>query len=61
MIVTSGDLLLAIVNDVLDYAKLETENVAIDTKRSSLQDALCTVVQSIEMKSNCTQLVRPLF
>lgn len=61
MIVTSGALLMAIVNDVLDYSKLGTDNVVIDTKRNSLQELLCTVVQSIEMKSQCTQSVKPFF
>jgi signal transduction histidine kinase/CheY-like chemotaxis protein len=61
MIITSGDLLLAIVNDVLDYAKLETENVEIDIKRSNLQDTLSSVIHSIEMKAHSTQLVKPLF
>ena len=51
MIVTSGDLLLTVVNDVLDYSKLESGNVDIDIKKSSLQAALDAVVHSIAQKS----------
>jgi signal transduction histidine kinase len=51
MIVTSGDLLLTVVNDVLDYSKLESGNVDIDIKRSNLQAALDAVVHSIAQKS----------
>ena len=41
MIVTSGDLLLSVVNDVLDYSK----------PKSSLQNTLSSVLHSIEMKA----------
>lgn len=51
MIVTSGDLLLTVVNDVLDYSKLESGNVVIDIKNSNLQAALDAVVHSIAQKS----------
>ena len=33
MIVSSGDLLLAIINDVLDYSKYESENVNVNVQR----------------------------
>jgi signal transduction histidine kinase/CheY-like chemotaxis protein len=51
MIVTSGDLLLTVVNDVLDYSKLESGNVEIRIVRSNLQDTLSAVVQSIEARA----------
>ena len=51
MIVTSGDLLLTVVNDVLDFAKLESGKVDIDVKRCNLQDTLNAVVHSIESKA----------
>jgi signal transduction histidine kinase/CheY-like chemotaxis protein len=51
MIVTSGELLLTVVDDVLDYSKLESGNVDIDIKRSNLQAALDAVVHSIAQKS----------
>jgi len=50
MIVTSGELLLTIVNDVLDYSKLESGNVEISVKRSNLQDALSSTVHSMALK-----------
>lgn len=48
MINTSGELLLQVVNDVLDYSKLEAGKVAVEMEQSSLQDALNAVVRSIE-------------
>ena len=51
MIVTSGDLLLTVVNDVLDYSKLESGNVEINIKNCNLQDTMNAVVHSIESKS----------
>lgn len=59
MIITSGDLLLAVVNDVLDYSKLEIDNVEIDVKLSDMQDILSCIIQSIEMKSQSTQSIKP--
>jgi signal transduction histidine kinase/CheY-like chemotaxis protein len=52
MIVTSGDLLLTVVNDVLDYSKLESGNVDIDIKKSNFQAALDAVVHAIAQKSS---------
>jgi len=51
MIVASGDLLLTVVNDVLDYSKLESGNVDIEIRRCNLQDTFQSIVHSIELKS----------
>lgn len=51
MIVKSGELLATVVNDVLDYSKLESGNVEIDIQRSNLQETLHAVVHSISMKA----------
>ena len=51
MIGASGDLLLTVVNDVLDYSKLESGNYDIRFQKSSLQDTLHAVVQAIDYKS----------
>lgn len=51
MITTSGDLLLTVVNDVLDYSKLTTGNVEIQISRSSLQETLNATVQAIQTKA----------
>jgi signal transduction histidine kinase len=62
MIVTSGDLLLTVVNDILDYAKLESGNVEIVPTRTNLQYTLNAVVQSIETKALPKQLtIRTVF
>jgi signal transduction histidine kinase/CheY-like chemotaxis protein len=50
IIVSSGDLLRSIVDDVLDYAKLESGNVDLTVKANSLQDVLSFVVSSVEAK-----------
>lgn len=50
MIASSGELLLTIVNDVLDYSKLESGNVEIEVKESNLQDALSATVHSMNLK-----------
>lgn len=51
MMTTSGDLLLTVVNDVLDYSKLETGNVDIEISDTFLQDTINAVIQSIETKA----------
>ena len=56
MIVTSGDLLRAVVDDVLDYSKLETGNIDVKFSRSNLQQILSSVVHSIEMRGLATDV-----
>jgi signal transduction histidine kinase/CheY-like chemotaxis protein len=51
MIASSGDMLLTVVNDVLDYAKLESGNVEIQWQRRNLQETLNSVVYSLETKA----------
>ena len=51
MIIESGNLLAAIVNDVLDFAKLETGSFEINIHTNSLQDTLRSIVHSIETKA----------
>jgi signal transduction histidine kinase len=50
MIYTSGDLLKAVVDDVLDYAKLESGSFEVDIKEINLQHTLSSVVHSISQK-----------
>ncbi|KAG7352281.1 signal transduction histidine kinase [Nitzschia inconspicua] len=50
MIHTSGELLKAVVDDVLDYAKLESGAFLVDIKPTKLQDTLDSVVHSISQK-----------
>eukprot|EP00977_Amphora_coffeiformis_P027764 scaffold34639_cov206-Amphora_coffeaeformis.AAC.12 len=56
MIVASGDLLRAVVDDVLDYSKLTTGNVDVDVKRCNLQQTLGSVVHSVEMRGLATDV-----
>ena len=48
MIVNSGELLLRVVNDVLDFTKLEAGKIVVELQQCSLQDSLSAVVRSIE-------------
>ena len=50
LIATSGELLLMIVNDVLDYSKLESGNAEIVVCRSNLADALSSAVHLMNVK-----------
>jgi len=50
MINTSGELLRAVVDDVLDYAKLESGSFEVDIKSTKLQDTLDSVLYSISQK-----------
>jgi two-component system, sensor histidine kinase and response regulator len=62
MIIASGDLLLAIVNDVLDFAKLETDNVELNVMPSDLQEMLQSILYSIEMTAkNRGQSIKATF
>lgn len=56
MIVTSGELLCAVVNDILDFSKLESGNVLIEIRPVSLQDTLDSVVNSIEHKAQSKRI-----
>jgi signal transduction histidine kinase/CheY-like chemotaxis protein len=56
MIVSSGDLLLTVVNDVLDYSKLKSGNVDIEIRKSNLQETLNSCVHSIETRALDKQL-----
>ena len=51
MMVMSGDLLMAVVNDCLDYSKLESGNVDIDISRTNLQEMLDSVVWPMQTKA----------
>ena len=48
MIYASGELLRFIVDDVLDYTKLNSNSYKMEMRRESLQETLSTVVRSIE-------------
>ena len=50
MINTSGELLSAVVDDVLDYAKLESGSFEVDIGLTKLQDTLDSVLYSITQK-----------
>ncbi|KAL3914890.1 MAG: hypothetical protein SGILL_005899, partial [Bacillariaceae sp.] len=54
MITASGDLLLAVVDDVLDYSKLSTGNVEIESAPMNIRKAVRTVVESIRIKAAST-------
>ena len=55
-IVSSGDLLLSIVNDVLDYSKLETGNVDIEINPTNLKELVDVVVRTMTNKAQSTSL-----
>jgi signal transduction histidine kinase/CheY-like chemotaxis protein len=61
MIARSGDLLMAIINDVLDYSKLETDNVIVDIRKNNLQELLDFVLQSMASKAQGTQSIASCF
>lgn len=50
-ITNSGDLLLAVVDDVLDYSKLASGNVEIDVSPTSLRRLLQPMLESIKLKT----------
>lgn len=51
LITSSSDLLLAVVNDVLDYSKLESGKMDVQTKSESLQLILDSTVFAMEAKA----------
>jgi signal transduction histidine kinase/CheY-like chemotaxis protein len=57
MINNSGDLLCTVVNDVLDYSRLESGNVEVNIRRTNLRETMATVVTSIEIKGRERNLV----
>jgi signal transduction histidine kinase/ActR/RegA family two-component response regulator len=57
MINNSGELLCCVVNDVLDYSRLESGNVEISIQRTNLRETIDTVVKSIEIKGGERNLV----
>lgn len=61
MIATSGDLLLSVVNDVLDYSKLESGNFEMTVTKSNLQTTLSNVFHSIDMKKKSSQKIRAFY
>ena len=56
MIVSSSDLLLAVVNDVLDWSKLETGSYNVLMRESNLQEVLDSTVRSIQMQAHAKQV-----
>jgi two-component system, sensor histidine kinase and response regulator len=51
MINSSGELLLTVVNDVLDYAKYEAGKIDFDIIRTNLQETLDSIVRPISTKA----------
>lgn len=56
MITNSGDLLLAVVDDVLDYSKLASGNVEIEITPTNLRKTLRPMTESIRLKTLTTGL-----
>ncbi len=56
MILSSSDLLLAVVNDVLDWTKLETGSYNVLVRECNLQQALDSTVRSIQMQAQAKQI-----
>ncbi|KAL3921320.1 MAG: hypothetical protein SGILL_002808 [Bacillariaceae sp.] len=60
MITASGDLLLAVVDDVLDYSKLSTGNVEIEMAPMDIRKIVRTVVESVRIKAASVSKENPL-
>lgn len=56
VILSSSDLLLAVVNDVLDWSKLETGSYKVLVRESNLQQVLDSTVRSIQMQAQTKQI-----
>ena len=56
MIISSGDLLRGVVDDVLDYSKLESGKVELVVEDTNLRQTCSTVVKSIQLKGRCKNL-----
>lgn len=52
MINSSGELLLNVVNDVLDYAKYEAGKIEFDITRTNLQDTLESILRPVSSKAH---------
>lgn len=51
LITSSSDLLLAVINDVLDYSKLASGKMEVETRQESLQVILDSVIYAMEAKA----------
>lgn len=56
MIVSSSDLLLAVVNDVLDWSKLETGIYNVLVRDCNLQQVLDSTIRSIQMQAQAKKI-----
>ena len=56
LIVSNGELLMAVVNDVLDYSKLESGNVDIRIQLCDLEALLKAAVRNVETESESTSV-----
>lgn len=56
LIVSSSDLLATVVNDVLDYSKLETGHVDINVQKCRLQDTLNSILHGFRSKAEAKNI-----
>lgn len=56
MIVSSGELLCTVVYDILDYSRLLSGNVAVEIRRTNVQETLNAVVKTVEHKAHLQQI-----
>jgi len=57
MIASSGNLLLSVVNDMLDFSRLESGNVDSVLEKSSLQDILNSVIFAMQIKAESNDVL----